>query len=223
MIDTGLEDTALRLASGEVRQATSCASSSRKRAPSVICSTDCTAAIAARSSSRPPSRRAQPRVIFGDLKKAVGGGAPISRGGSTRWRKRPSAAGRGIQRRHRVFKFERDGARRQEVAVIDQALLVGRCAQARRIRSRRCRGCIHVRRRRRRCGARTRRTPIHGPVGLFEAVTAAGRKGVALQRYKGLGEINPSQLWETTLDTNARTLLQVSVKEIDEANTSSTN
>jgi DNA gyrase subunit B len=62
-------------------------------------------------------------------------------------------------------------------------------------------------------------TPIHGPVGLFEAVTAAGKKGVALQRYKGLGEMNPSQLWETTLDVNARTMLQVSVKEIDEANT----
>ncbi|MGA7433352.1 MAG: DNA gyrase subunit B, partial [Xanthobacteraceae bacterium] len=61
--------------------------------------------------------------------------------------------------------------------------------------------------------------PIHGPVSLFEAVTDAGRKGVSLQRYKGLGEMNPSQLWETTLDTNARTMLQVNVKEIDEANT----
>ncbi len=59
---------------------------------------------------------------------------------------------------------------------------------------------------------------IYGPVGLFEAVTAAGRKGVTLQRYKGLGEMNPEQLWETTLDDNARSLLQVRVKEIDEAN-----
>jgi DNA gyrase subunit B len=50
-------------------------------------------------------------------------------------------------------------------------------------------------------------------------VIAAGRKGVSLQRYKGLGEMNPNQLWETTLDTNARSLLQVSVKEIDDANT----
>jgi DNA gyrase subunit B len=60
-------------------------------------------------------------------------------------------------------------------------------------------------------------TPIYGPVSLFEAVTDAGRKGVALQRYKGLGEMNPSQLWETTLDTNARSLLQVKIKEVDEA------
>jgi DNA gyrase subunit B len=60
-------------------------------------------------------------------------------------------------------------------------------------------------------------TPIHGPVSLFEAVTDAGRKGVSLQRYKGLGEMNPSQLWETTLDTNERSLLQVKIKEVDEA------
>ncbi|MDE1935836.1 DNA topoisomerase (ATP-hydrolyzing) subunit B [Bradyrhizobium sp.] len=60
-------------------------------------------------------------------------------------------------------------------------------------------------------------TAIHGPVSLFEAVTDAGRKGLNLQRYKGLGEMNPEQLWETTLDTEARSLLQVKVKEVDEA------
>jgi DNA gyrase subunit B len=60
-------------------------------------------------------------------------------------------------------------------------------------------------------------TPIHGPVSLFEQVTATARRGLTLQRYKGLGEMNPEQLWETTLDTNARSLLQVNVKAIDEA------
>ena len=56
-------------------------------------------------------------------------------------------------------------------------------------------------------------TDVFGPRSLFEAVTAAGRKGVSLQRYKGLGEMNPEQLWETTLDPNVRTLLKVEIKE----------
>ena len=60
-------------------------------------------------------------------------------------------------------------------------------------------------------------TLIHGPVDLFESVTAAGREGLKLQRYKGLGEMNAEQLWQTTLDTNERSLLQVKVKEVDEA------
>jgi len=59
--------------------------------------------------------------------------------------------------------------------------------------------------------------PVTGPVSLLEAVLASGRKGLKIQRYKGLGEMNADQLWETTLDANARTLLQVKVDDALEA------
>ncbi len=58
---------------------------------------------------------------------------------------------------------------------------------------------------------------IFGPLGLLQAILDEGEKGLSLQRYKGLGEMNPSQLWETTLDPDARTFLQVKIDDAAEA------
>src|SRR6266850_2178550 len=112
------------------------------------------------------------------------------------------------------FRFERTVRGVKEVSFIDAALLGS--ADARRLDEH----AVSLQDIYAKQGVLRRKgeeTAIHGPVGLFEAVTAAGRKGLTLQRYKGLGEMNPQQLWETTLDTNARSLLQVRVKEGEEA------
>ncbi len=58
---------------------------------------------------------------------------------------------------------------------------------------------------------------LSGPVALLDAIFATGRKGLTLQRYKGLGEMNAEQLWETTLDPNVRSLLQVKVTDATDA------
>jgi DNA gyrase subunit B len=112
------------------------------------------------------------------------------------------------------FRFERTVRGVKEIAILDHALLGS--ADARKLDEH----AVTLQQIYPRPATLRRKdedTVIHGPVGLFEAVTNTGRKGVALQRYKGLGEMNPGQLWETTLDTNARSLLQVNVKAIDEA------
>jgi DNA gyrase subunit B len=112
------------------------------------------------------------------------------------------------------FVFERTVRGVKEVAIIDDALLGS--ADARKLDD----YAVRLQPAYERPGVLRRKdseTAIHGPVDLFEAVTDTGRKGLTLQRYKGLGEMNPEQLWETTLDTEARSLLQVKVKEVDEA------
>jgi DNA gyrase subunit B len=151
--------------------------------------------------------------IFGDLEKAKAAAPYIAR----RLDALAEETERGWQGSYvegTGFVLERTLRGVKEAAIIDQALLSS--AEARRLDE--FAGPLQddyakastLRR-------KDEETMIHGPVDLIEAVMAAGRKGVTLQRYKGLGEMNPDQLWETTLDTNARSLLQVSVKEIDDA------
>ena len=56
-----------------------------------------------------------------------------------------------------------------------------------------------------------------GPASTFDRILAQGRRGLSIQRFKGLGEMNPDQLWQTTLDPAIRTLLQVKVGDVEDA------
>jgi DNA gyrase subunit B len=152
-------------------------------------------------------------TIFGDPEKARDAARYIAR----RLDALSEETERGWQGEFREgdgFHFERTVRGVTEVATLDQALL--NSADARKLDEH----APALQRTYARSATLRRKDEdimIHGPVGLFEAITNAGRKGLTLQRYKGLGEMNPDQLWETTLDTNARSLLQVNVKAIDEA------
>ena len=218
LIDTGLEDTALRLSSGEVRAGNDL----RQLVEDARTIRNLLRGLHSRYNRQVVEQAAIMSVlnrdIFGDPQKAMAAVPYIAK----RLDALSEETERGWQGQFTEgagFQFERTVRGVKEVAVIDQALLGS--ADARKLDEfapslqkvfPRPTPPAMLRR-------KDEETAIHGPVSLFDAVMAAGRKGIALQRYKGLGEMNPSQLWETTLDTNARTMLQVNVKEIDEANT----
>jgi DNA gyrase subunit B len=111
-----------------------------------------------------------------------------------------------------VFSRSRQGV--EERRLIDAALL--RTSEARRLDAEGTR-LREVYERPGRLAARDKEYKIPGPSALVEAVIELGRRGIEVNRYKGLGEMNPEQLWETTLDPEARSLLQVRVSHEDEA------
>ena len=110
--------------------------------------------------------------------------------------------------------FERTVRGVKEAVTIDAALIAS--ADARKLDSR----ANHLQEVYIKAATLKRKETVHeirGPRALVDAVFAIGGKGVSMQRYKGLGEMNPEQLWETTLDPNVRSLLQVRIKEGEEA------
>jgi DNA gyrase subunit B len=216
LITAGLEDAVLRLASGEdrgradLRKLTEDARTIR--------------GILGGLHSRYNRKVIEQAAIAGVLNPGVTGDAKKGAAAATYIAKRLDALEEETERGwngtfdDNGFHFERTVRGVKEVAVIDQALIGS--ADARKLDE--FAASLQQVFPRPTPPAMLRRKDetiaIHGPVGLFEALIGAGRKGLTLQRYKGLGEMNPEQLWETTLDVNARSLLQVRIKEVDEAN-----
>ena len=215
LIDTGIEEAVLRLYSGEHRAGEDL----RKLVEDARIIRNVLNGLHSRYNRRVIEQAAILGVlnssIFGDPEKAKAAAPYIAR----RLDALTEETDRGWQGQFAQdtgFRFERTVRGVKEVAIIDPALLGS--ADARKLDE----YAPSLQDAYQRPGSFRRKdeeTAVHGPVALFDAVTNAGRKGLSLQRYKGLGEMNPNQLWETTLDTNARSLLQVNVKEIDEANT----
>src|SRR4029453_15162045 len=213
LISTGLEDAVLRLASGENR-----AGSDLLR---LVEEARTIRAVLAGLHSRYNRKVIEQAAIAGVLRPAIFGDQAKADEAAQYIARRLDALAdefeRGWQGRFEEgdgFHFERTIRGVKEVAIIDQALLGS--AEARKL-DEHAGSLQEIYAKPGQLRRKEEETAIHGPISLFDAVMAIGRKGLTLQRYKGLGEMNPEQLWETTLDTNARSLLQVRVKEIDEA------
>jgi DNA gyrase subunit B len=213
LTDTGLEDAVFRPYSGDAR-----AGADLK---ALVEEARTIRGVLANLHSRYNRKVVEQAAIAGVMRQAIFGDAPKAMAAAEYIAKRLDALSEETERGWQGsfmegdgFTFERTVRGVKEVTMIDHALLGS--ADARKLDEH----APVLQATYMRPGGLRRKgedTPIHGPVSLFEAVTAAGRKGITLQRYKGLGEMNPQQLWETTLDTNVRSLLQVKVKEVDEA------
>jgi DNA gyrase subunit B len=213
LIDTGLDDCVFRLAAGDQR--------SGRDLKALVEDARAIRNVLQNLHSRYNRKVVEQAAILGVLTPVVTGDADKANAAAGYIARRLDALADEVERgwtgrftEGEGFFFERTVRGVKDVAIIDAALLGS--ADARKLDE----YAAKLQEAYPKPGLLRRKdieTPIHGPISLFEAVTDAGRKGVALQRYKGLGEMNPNQLWETTLDTNERSLLQVKVKEVDEA------
>jgi DNA gyrase subunit B len=213
LIATGLEDCIFKLASGEER--------SGRDLQALIDDARAIRSTLNNLHSRYNRKVIEQAAIAGVLSPAITGSTETANAAAGYIARRLDALADEVERgwvgrfsEGEGFAFERTVRGVKDVAIIDDALLGS--ADARKLDE----YAARLQEAYPRPGLLRRKdieTVIHGPVGLFEAVTEAGREGVKLQRYKGLGEMNADQLWETTLDVNERSLLQVKIKEVDEA------
>ena len=213
LIDTGLEDTVLRTYSGDER-----AGADLK---GIVEEARAIRNILQGLHSRYNRRVVEQAAIAGVLRPEIFGDLPKALAAAEYIAKRLDVLSEETERGWEGtfvegdgFRFERTVRGVKEVAIVDSALLGS--ADARKL-DEHAAALQSVYMKPGTLRRKSEDTAIHGPVSLFEAVTATGRKGLSLQRYKGLGEMNPQQLWETTLDTNARSLLQVKVRELADA------
>ncbi len=204
LIDEGTSEAVLELRSGE--RIVSADLDAQVRAAKTF------KAHVDRLSSRAPAFAIEQAALGGlfgshpDLDKVAANLTRLNEDGDGPWSVEQGPAG--------GFVFSRTRRGVQEKVVLDEAMMVS--PDARRLGERAeqlgdiyAQVAIYTR--------KDKSTDIRGPLDLVAAVLDAGRKGLSIQRYKGLGEMNAEQLWETTLDKDARTLLQVKVNHADEA------
>ncbi len=213
LIETGLDDCVFKSASGEDRKG--------RDLRALVEDARLVRSVLRSLHSRYNRKVVEQAAIAGILRQEIFGDAAKASGAADYIARRLDVLADEVERgwtgqftEGEGFTFERTVRGVKEVAILDHALLVSADARkldeyAPRLQDAYARPGLLRR--------KDSEVAIHGPIDLFEAVTETARKGVALQRYKGLGEMNPDQLWETTLDSEARTLLQVKVKEVDEA------
>jgi DNA gyrase subunit B len=213
LIETGLDDCVLKLASGEDR--------SGRDLQALVEDARVIRSMLHNLHSRYNRSVVEQAAIAGVLNSRVTGNPETANAAADYIAKRLDALADEVERgwtgrftEGEGFVFERTVRGVKDVAIIDDALLGS--AEARKL-DEYASSLQDAYPRSAMLRRKDTETPIHGPINLFEAITEAGRKGVTYQRYKGLGEMNPEQLWETTLDTNVRSLLQVKIKEVDAA------